>query len=90
MNDDTFDPASHVVVSNASCTTNCFVPMVKVLDDAFGVRKGLMTTVHAYTNDQELLDFARDDLRRARAAAVNIVPTSTGRGPGHRPRARSR
>ncbi|MCU1494161.1 MAG: glyceraldehyde-3-phosphate dehydrogenase, type [Acidimicrobiaceae bacterium] len=78
VNDDTFDPALHVVVSNASCTTNCFVPMVKVLDDAFTVRHGLMTTVHAYTNDQELLDLARDNMRRARAAAVNIVPTSTG------------
>ena len=78
VNDDSFDPLSHFVVSNASCTTNCFVPMVKVLDDAFGVRHGLMTTVHAYTNDQELLDLGRDDLRRARAAAVNIVPTSTG------------
>jgi glyceraldehyde 3-phosphate dehydrogenase len=78
VNDDTFDPASHHVVSNASCTTNCFVPMVKVLDDAFGLQQGLMTTVHAYTNDQELLDLARDNLRRARAAAVNIVPTATG------------
>ena len=78
VNDDTFDPAHHFVVSNASCTTNCFVPMVKVLDDAFGVEQGLMTTVHAYTNDQELLDLARDNLRRARAAAVNIVPTATG------------
>jgi len=78
VNDDTFDPATHVIVSNASCTTNCFVPMVKVLDDAFGIRKGLMTTVHAYTNDQEILDFARDNLRRARAAAVNIVPSTTG------------
>ncbi len=78
VNDDTFDPAVHMVVSNASCTTNCFVPMVKVLDDAFEVRHGLMTTVHAYTNDQELLDLARDNMRRARAAAVNIVPTQTG------------
>ena len=78
VNDDTFDPDQHFVVSNASCTTNCFVPMVKVLDDAFGLRQGLMTTVHAYTNDQELLDLGRDNLRRARAAAVNIVPTSTG------------
>ncbi|MHB1598960.1 MAG: type I glyceraldehyde-3-phosphate dehydrogenase [Acidimicrobiales bacterium] len=78
VNDDTYDPGKHVIVSNASCTTNCFVPMVKVLDDAFTVRHGLMTTVHAYTNDQELLDLARDNLRRARAAAVNIVPTSTG------------
>ena len=78
VNDDTFDPERHVVVSNASCTTNCFVPMVKVLDDALGVRAGLMTTVHAYTNDQNLLDLAHKDLRRARAAAVNIVPSSTG------------
>jgi glyceraldehyde 3-phosphate dehydrogenase len=78
VNDDTYDPARHVVVSNASCTTNCFVPMVKVLDDAFELRQGLMTTVHAYTNDQELLDLARDNMRRARAAAVNIVPTATG------------
>jgi glyceraldehyde 3-phosphate dehydrogenase len=78
VNDDTFDPAQHKVVSNASCTTNCFVPMVKVLDDAFGVEKGLMTTVHAYTNDQNLLDLVHKDLRRARAAAANIVPASTG------------
>ena len=78
VNDDTFDPANHKIVSNASCTTNCFVPMVKVLDDAFGIEKGLMTTVHAYTNDQNLLDLVKTDLRRARAAAVNIVPSSTG------------
>jgi len=78
VNDSSYDPARHLVVSNASCTTNCFVPMVKVLDDSFEVRQGLMTTVHAYTNDQELLDLARDNLRRARAAAVNIVPTATG------------
>jgi len=78
VNDDTFDPAKHTVVSNASCTTNCFVPMIKVLDDAFGIEKGLMTTVHAYTNDQNLLDLAAKDLRRARASAVNIVPSSTG------------
>jgi glyceraldehyde 3-phosphate dehydrogenase len=78
VNDDTFDPAVHRVVSNASCTTNCFVPMVKVLDDAFGLEKGLMTTVHAFTNDQNLLDLAHKDLRRARGAAVNIVPSSTG------------
>jgi glyceraldehyde 3-phosphate dehydrogenase len=78
VNDDTFDPATHVIVSNASCTTNCFVPMMKVLDDAFGVEKGLMTTVHAFTNDQNLLDLAHKDLRRARSAAVNIVPASTG------------
>jgi glyceraldehyde 3-phosphate dehydrogenase len=67
-----------VVISNASCTTNCFVPMVKVLDDAFGIVSGLMTTVHAYTNDQNLLDLPHKDMRRARAAAVNIVPASTG------------
>jgi len=78
VNDATFDPARHVVVSNASCTTNCFAPMVKVIDDAFGVRRGLMTTVHAYTNDQNLLDLPHADLRRARAAAQNIVPASTG------------
>ena len=78
VNDDTFDPDRHVIVSNASCTTNCLVPMVKVLDDAFGVRQGLMTTVHAYTNDQNVLDLGRDDLRRARAAAVNIIPSTTG------------
>ena len=78
VNDDTFDPARHTIVSNASCTTNCFVPMIKVLDDAFGVEKGLMTTVHASTNDQNLLDLAHKDLRRARAASVNIVPSSTG------------
>jgi glyceraldehyde 3-phosphate dehydrogenase len=78
VNDDTFDPAAHIVVSNASCTTNCFVPMIKVLGDAFGVEKGLMTTVHGYTNDQNLLDLVHKDLRRGRAAAVNIVPASTG------------
>ena len=78
VNDDTYDPARHHVVSNGSCTTNCFVPMVKVLDDAFGVEKGLMTTVHGYTNDQNILDLVHKDLRRARAAAVNIIPTSTG------------
>jgi glyceraldehyde 3-phosphate dehydrogenase len=78
VNEDTFDPAQHKIVSNASCTTNCFVPMVQVLDEAFGVEGGLMTTVHAYTNDQNLLDLPHKDLRRARAAAVNIVPSSTG------------
>jgi glyceraldehyde 3-phosphate dehydrogenase len=78
VNDDTFDAAAHTIVSNASCTTNCFVPMIKVLDDAFGVEKGLMTTVHGYTNDQNLLDLVHSDLRRGRAAAVNIVPSSTG------------
>ncbi len=78
VNDDTFDPAQHTVVSNASCTTNCFVPLIKVLDDAFGVEKGLMNTIHAYTGDQMLVDGPHKDLRRARAAAINIVPTSTG------------
>jgi len=78
VNDDSYDPATQHIVSNASCTTNCFVPMVKVLDDAVGIVTGLMTTVHAYTNDQSLLDVAHPDLRRARAAAVNIVPSSTG------------
>ena len=78
VNDGEFDPANHKVISNASCTTNCFVPMVKVLDDAFGVEKGLMTTIHAYTNDQNLLDLPHSDLRRGRAAAINIVPSSTG------------
>ena len=73
-----FDPKKHKVVSNASCTTNCFVPMVKVLDDAFGIEQGLMTTIHAYTGDQQLVDGPHSDLRRARAAAINIVPTSTG------------
>jgi glyceraldehyde 3-phosphate dehydrogenase len=78
VNDDTFDPEAHKVVSNASCTTNCFVPMIKVLDDAFGVAQGLMTTIHAYTGDQSLVDGPHKDLRRARAAAINIVPSSTG------------
>jgi len=78
VNDDTFDPARHIVVSNASCTTNCFVPMVKILDDAFGVEKGLMTTVHAMTNDQNLLDLPHQDLRRGRSAPLNIVPSATG------------
>jgi glyceraldehyde 3-phosphate dehydrogenase len=78
VNDDTFDAATHKVVSNASCTTNCFVPMIKVLDDAFGVEKGLMTTTHAYTGDQNLVDGPHSDPRRARAAAINIIPTSTG------------
>ncbi len=78
VNDDLYDRDKHHIISNASCTTNCFVPMMKVLEDTFGIRKGLMTTVHAYTNDQNLLDLAHKDLRRARAAAVNIVPSSTG------------
>jgi glyceraldehyde 3-phosphate dehydrogenase len=78
VNDDTFDPERHKVVSNASCTTNCFVPMVKVLDDAFGVERGLMTTVHAYTGTQALVDGPSKDLREARAAAINVIPTTTG------------
>jgi glyceraldehyde 3-phosphate dehydrogenase len=78
VNDHEFDAEKHVIISNASCTTNCFVPMVKVLDDAFGVTGGLMMTVHAYTNDQNLLDLPHSDLRRARAAALNIVPASSG------------
>ena len=78
VNDQIYDPAIHVVLSNASCTTNCFVPMVKVLEDAFGIDAGLMTTVHAMTNDQNLQDLAHKDPRRARAAPVNIVPASTG------------
>ena len=78
VNHNEFDPSKHKVVSNASCTTNCFVPLVKVLDDAFGVENGLMTTVHAYTGDQQLVDGPHSDLRRARGAAINITPTSTG------------
>jgi glyceraldehyde 3-phosphate dehydrogenase len=78
VNHTDFDPKVHKVVSNASCTTNCFVPLVKVLDDAFGIEQGLMTTVHAYTGDQQLVDGPHKDLRRARAAAMNITPTSTG------------
>ncbi len=78
VNDETFDPQRHIVVSNASCTTNCLVPMVKVLDDAFGIERGFMTTVHAYTGDQSLVDAVHKDARRARAAAINIVPTTTG------------
>ena len=78
VNDDDYDPRKHHIISNASCTTNCFVPMIKVLDDAFGVQEGLMTTTHAYTGDQAIVDGPHSDLRRARAAAVNIIPTSTG------------
>jgi glyceraldehyde 3-phosphate dehydrogenase len=78
INEGTYDPARHDVVSNASCTTNCVAPMVKVLHDAFGVEHGFMTTVHAYTGDQNLLDGPHKDLRRARSAAVNIIPTTTG------------
>ena len=78
INDAQYDPEHHDVVSNASCTTNCVAPMVKVLHDAFGIQQGFMTTVHAYTGDQNLLDGPHKDLRRARSAAVNIIPTTTG------------
>jgi glyceraldehyde 3-phosphate dehydrogenase len=78
VNDDKYDAASHTVISNASCTTNCVAPMAKVLHESFGIVKGLMTTVHAFTNDQVTLDFPHKDLRRARAASQNIIPTSTG------------
>ncbi|WP_320774959.1 type I glyceraldehyde-3-phosphate dehydrogenase [Streptomyces sp. CRN 30] len=78
VNQDKYDAANHHVISNASCTTNCVAPMAKVLDESFGVVKGMMTTVHAYTNDQRILDFPHKDLRRARAAAENIIPTTTG------------
>ncbi len=78
VNDDTYDPVKHDVISNASCTTNCVAPMAKVLHDAFGIERGFMTTIHAYTGDQMLLDGPHKDLRRARSAAVNIVPTTTG------------
>jgi len=78
VNEDKYDPASHHIISNASCTTNCLAPMAKAIDDAFGIERGLMTTIHAYTNDQSLLDFPHSDLRRSRAAAVNMIPTSTG------------
>ena len=78
VNADKYDPASHHIISNASCTTNCLAPVAKVLHEAFGIRKGWMTTVHSYTNDQQLLDLPHKDLRRARAAALSIIPTTTG------------
>ncbi|MFM8192662.1 MAG: type I glyceraldehyde-3-phosphate dehydrogenase [Actinomycetota bacterium] len=78
VNDGAYDPAQHNIISNASCTTNCLAPMAKVLHESFGIVRGFMTTVHAYTNDQVILDFPHKDLRRARAAATNIIPTSTG------------
>ncbi|HLT10547.1 MAG TPA: type I glyceraldehyde-3-phosphate dehydrogenase [Micromonosporaceae bacterium] len=78
VNEDSYDPARHTIISNASCTTNCLAPMAKVLHDSFGIQRGLMTTIHAYTQDQNLQDGPHKDLRRARAAAINIVPTSTG------------
>ncbi|NLJ75030.1 MAG: type I glyceraldehyde-3-phosphate dehydrogenase [Firmicutes bacterium] len=78
VNEDQYDPAKHHVISNASCTTNCLAPFAKVLQDSFGIKRGLMTTVHSYTNDQRILDLPHKDLRRARAAAVSIIPTTTG------------
>jgi glyceraldehyde 3-phosphate dehydrogenase len=78
VNESQYDPAKHAIISNASCTTNCLGPMAKVIHEAFGIEHGLMTTVHAYTNDQVILDFPHKDLRRARAAALNIIPTTTG------------
>jgi glyceraldehyde 3-phosphate dehydrogenase len=78
VNDDQYDPERHHIVSNASCTTNCVAPMAKVLHDAFTIERGFMTTIHAYTNDQRILDLPHEDLRRARAAAINLIPTSTG------------
>jgi glyceraldehyde 3-phosphate dehydrogenase len=78
VNDSAYNPRKHHIVSNASCTTNCLAPVAKVIDDSFGIERGLMTTTHAYTNDQRILDLMHSDLRRARAAAMNIVPTSTG------------
>jgi glyceraldehyde 3-phosphate dehydrogenase len=78
VNDGAYDKAAHHIISNASCTTNCLAPLAKVIDESFGIRKGWMTTVHAYTNDQNLLDLPHKDLRRARAAAMSIIPTTTG------------
>jgi glyceraldehyde 3-phosphate dehydrogenase len=78
INDQVFDPAKHTIVSNASCTTNCLAPLAKVLHDKFGVEHGFMSTIHSYTNDQRILDFPHEDLRRARAAALNIIPSTTG------------
>ncbi|QSO54724.1 type I glyceraldehyde-3-phosphate dehydrogenase [Alicyclobacillus curvatus] len=78
VNDDIYDPEKHNVISNASCTTNCLAPLAKVLDEKFGIVRGLMTTVHSYTNDQQILDLPHQDLRRARAAALSIIPTTTG------------
>src|SRR5437868_12324894 len=78
VNDDAYDAEKHAIVSNASCTTNCVAPLAKVLHDRFGIEQGFMTTIHAYTNDQQILDLPHPDLRRARAAAINLIPTSTG------------
>lgn len=78
VNESTYDPKAHHVISNASCTTNCLAPVAKVLDESFGIKHGIMTTIHSYTNDQQLLDLPHKDLRRARAAALSMIPTSTG------------
>jgi glyceraldehyde 3-phosphate dehydrogenase len=78
VNDETYDPEQHDIISNASCTTNCVAPLAKVLHDEFTIEQGFMTTIHAYTNDQRILDLPHEDLRRARAAAINLIPTSTG------------
>ena len=78
VNEASYDPSTQDILSNASCTTNCLAPMAKVLDDTFGIERGMMTTIHAYTNDQRILDFPHSDLRRARAAAINMIPTTTG------------
>ncbi|HEY4185110.1 MAG TPA: type I glyceraldehyde-3-phosphate dehydrogenase, partial [Polyangia bacterium] len=78
VNDDAYDPDAHSIISNASCTTNCVAPVAKVLHEAYGIERGFMTTIHAYTNDQQVLDLPHKDLRRARAAAINLIPTSTG------------
>ena len=81
VNDGAYDPTKHTIVSNASCTTNCLAPVAKVLLDSFGIKHGVMTTIHSYTNDQQLLDLPHKDLRRARAAAMSMIPTSTGAAP---------
>jgi glyceraldehyde 3-phosphate dehydrogenase len=78
VNEGTYDPAKHVIISNASCTTNCLAPVAKVLNDTFGIEKGLMNTIHSYTNDQRILDVAHKDPRRARSAGLNMIPTTTG------------
>ena len=78
VNDDKYDPAKHQIISNASCTTNCLAPLAKVIHQCFGIKKGWMTTIHSYTNDQQLLDLPHKDLRRARAAALSMIPTTTG------------
>ena len=84
VNDEKYDPAKHHIISNASCTTNCLAPLAKVLHQTFGIKKGWMTTIHSYTNDQQLLDLPHKDLRRARAAALSMIPTTTGAAVGGR------